>query len=213
MSIAERRDWHAWHQDYDEPDSELSRRLEVVQAEIRRVLPESPSHDFQVVSICAGQAHDITGVLGQYAHADRVKVRLVELNPANVAQIRARAEAAGLDFEVIEGDAADTSLYEGAVPADLVLAVGIFGNVSDADVLSTVRALAQFTKPGGTVLWSRGRSIVPNLAPRIRATFAEAGFVETAFHAPEGVNFQIGANRYEGPVVALEKQHLFTFRR
>lgn len=213
MSIAEQRDWHAWHRDYDEPGSDLSRRLKVVQAEIRRVLPESPSEDFQVVSICAGQGRDIIGVLAEYPHADRVKVRLVELNPANVAQIGARAEAGGLDLDVIEGDAADTALYEGAVPADLVLAVGIFGNVSDADVLNTVRALPQFTKPGGTVLWSRGRRLVPDITPQIRATFAESGFVETAFHAPDGVRFQIGANRYEGPARKLERAHLFRFRK
>jgi hypothetical protein len=212
MSIAEQRDWHAWHDDYEDAGSDLSRRLAVVQDEIRKVLPVSePAEAFKVVSICAGQAHDITGVLADYAHAARIKVRLVERNPDNVTQIRRRAAAASQDLDVVEGDAADTNLYDGVVPADLVLAVGIFGNVSDADVLTTIRALPQFTRPGGTVLWSRGRHIDPDITPQIRSTFSDAGFTETAFHAPDGVRFQIGANRYDGPAVPLERAHLFTF--
>jgi Methyltransferase domain len=211
MSIAEQRDWHAWHNDYDDDGSDLSRRLKVVQAEIRKVLPLEPTDEFSVVSICAGQAHDIIGVLSHYPHADKVRARLVELNPHNVEQIRAKVAAAGLNVDVVEGDAADTSLYEGAAPADLVLAVGIFGNVSDADVLTTIRALPQFCKPGATVLWSRGRHLRPDITAQIRSTFADAGFVETAFHAPPDARFQIGADRYQGPAQALQREHLFTF--
>jgi hypothetical protein len=213
MNASERRDYEAWHRDYEDADSDLSRRLEVVQAEIRKVLPGAPTSDFKVVSICAGQAHDIIGALSGYAHADRVKARLVELNPHNVGQIRARVAEAGLDLEVVEGDAADTRVYEGATPADLVLAVGIFGNISDADVFTTIDALPQFCRPGATVLWSRGRQNKPDITAEIRSRFIDAGFVETAFHAPDDANFQIGAGRYEGPVQALRRAHLFTFVR
>jgi hypothetical protein len=211
MSITKQRDWHAWHTDYENADSELSRRLKVVQAEIRRVLPPAPPADFNVVSICAGQAHDIIGVLSEYAHADTIKARLVELNPHNVEQIRAKVAAAGLDVDVVEGDAADTSLFAGAAPADLVLAVGIFGNISDADVLTTIQALPQFCKPGATVVWSRGRHLEPDITAQIRSTFVEVGFAETAFHAPQDARFQIGADRYEGAPQQLQPGHLFTF--
>lgn len=214
MSITEQRDWHSWHDEYDAQGSELSVRLGVVQDEFRKVLPKEPGADFRFVSICAGQAHDIIGVLAGHQHASRVQGRLVELNPENVAKIRAKALDAGLQhLEVIEGDAADTSLYEGAVPADLVIAVGIFGNISDEDVLNTIRALPQFAKPGATVVWSRGRQIVPDITPQIRQAFTDAGFTETAFHAPDGRRFQIGANRYDGHPVPLAREHLFTFRR
>jgi hypothetical protein len=214
MSISEKRDWLAWHGEYEDENSDLSQRLHVVQAEIRRLLPlEQPVEPFQFVSICAGQAHDIIGVLAGYPYASHVKGRLVELNPDNVQQIRAKADAAGLDLEIIEGDAADTSLYEGAVPADLVIAVGIFGNVSDADVFGTIRALPGFTKTGATVLWSRGRHLVPDITAEIRSTFAEAGFAETGFHSPDGRRFQIGASRYDGPAVELKRGRLFTFVR
>jgi hypothetical protein len=211
MSIKEQRDWHAWHTDYENPSSDLSRRLKVVQAEIRKVLPRAPISDWGVVSLCAGQALDIIGVLSDYPHADKVTARLVELNPHNVERIRANLDAAGLGADVVQGDAADTSLYEGATPADLVLAVGIFGNVSDADVFATIEALPQFCKPGATVLWSRGRHLQPDITRQIRLAFDDAGFVETAFHAPVDAKFQIGVNRYQGPPRALERGHLFTF--
>jgi hypothetical protein len=211
MSITEQRDWHGWHTDYEDATSDLSRRLTVVQAEIRKVLPDAPTAEFNVVSICAGQGHDIIGVLSDYPHADKVKARLVELNPHNVEQIRAKVAAAGLDVDVVEGDAADTSLYEGATPADLVLAVGIFGNISDADVFATIKALPQFCKPGATVLWSRGRHLHPDITAQIRSTFIDSGFVETAFHAPSDARFQIGADRYEGAAQRLGRGHLFTF--
>jgi hypothetical protein len=213
MSITEQRDWHAWHTDYDNAGSDLSRRLKVVQAEIRKVLPVAPTAEFNVVSICAGQAHDIIGVLSEYPHTDKVKARLVELHPHNVEQIRAKVAAAGLDVDVVEGDAADTSLYAGATPADLVLAVGIFGNISDADVFTTIKALPQFCKSGATVLWSRGRQLQPDITAQIRATFVDAGFVETAFHAPQDARFQIGADRYDGAAQELQHGNLFRFRK
>jgi hypothetical protein len=211
VSITEQRDWHAWHTDYEDANSDLSRRLEVVQKEIREVLPPAPTAEWRVVSICAGQAHDIIGVLSEYPHADKVKARLVELNPHNVEQVRAKVAAAGLDVDVVEGDAADTRLYEGATPADLVLAVGIFGNISDADVFTTIEALPQFCKPGATVLWSRGRQLEPDITTQIRSTFVDAGFVETAFHAPEDAKFQIGVGRYQGPAQELQRAQLFRF--
>lgn len=214
MSISEKRDWLAWHSEYEDERSDLSQRLHVVQAEIRKLLPsEQPAEPFQFVSICAGQAHDIIGALAGYPYASHVKGRLVELNPDNVQRIRAKAGAAGLNLEIIEGDAADTALYEGAVPADLVIAVGIFGNISDEDVFHTIKALPGFTKTGATVLWSRGRQLDHDITAEIRFTFSEAGFAETAFHSPDGRRFQIGANRYDGPTLPLRRDRLFTFRR
>jgi hypothetical protein len=44
-------------------------------------------------------------------------------------------------------------------------------------------------------------------------TFVDAGFVETAFHAPKDATFQIGADRYTGPARELGCEHLFTFLR
>jgi hypothetical protein len=204
------RDWVAWHQEYEDDDSDLSRRLAVVQAEIRTVLSAKPTGPFRAVSLCAGQGHDLLGVLAESPDAGRVSARLVELSPDNVTAMRARAKRTGLDVEIVEGDAADTRLYEGAVPADLVLAVGIFGNIVVQDIFATIRALPQFCAPGAGVLWSRGQHL-PDITDRIRNAFTEAGFDETAFHKPEDATFQIGAARYQGPTQQLQRARLFTF--
>lgn len=204
------RHWVGWHDQYQDGSSDLSRRLRVVQAEIGKALATKPTGPFRAVSVCAGQGHDLIGVLADHPDSDRVTARLVEVAAENVAMMRARAERAGLDLEIVEGDAADTTLYEGAVPADLVLAVGIFGNISDEDIFATIRTLPQFCAPGATVLWSRGQQL-PDITDQIRDGFTEAGFEETAFHKPEDAAFQIGAARYQGPRRQLQPAHLFTF--
>lgn len=43
-------------------------------------------------------------------------------------------------------------MYADAVPADLVLLCGIFGNIPDADVQATVRAAPQLCAPGAEVV-------------------------------------------------------------
>jgi hypothetical protein len=204
------RDWIAWHDQYQDGSSDLSRRLRVVQAEIRKALATKPTGPFRAVSVCAGQGHDLIGVLANHPDSDRLTARLVEVAPENVAKMRARAEQAGLDLEIVEGDAADTALYAGAVPADLVLAVGIFGNISDEDIFATIRSLPQFCAPGATVLWSRGQQL-PDITNRIRNAFTDAGFEETAFHKPEDATFQIGVARYQGLPQQLQPARLFTF--
>jgi hypothetical protein len=70
----------------------------------------------------------------------------------------------------------------GAVPADLVLVCGVFGNISDDDVKTTVLALPTLCAHGGTVIWTRHRR-EPDLTGAIRTWFKEAGFVERAFVA------------------------------
>lgn len=204
------RDYIAWHDAYRDPSSDLSRRLAVVQEEIRNVLAAKPDGRLQVISMCAGQGHDLIGVLADDPQADRVRALLVELEPANVAKIREKASAAGLQLDVVQGDAADTEIYRQAVPADLVLAVGVFGNITDADIHRVIRALPQFCAPGGAVIWTRGRHL-PDINAEIHAAFDEAGFVPVAFRAPPDAGFQVGVNRYEGPAVPLVSDRLFTF--
>ena len=43
-----------------------------------------------------------------------------------------------VSFEVVTADAALTDAYAGLVPADIVLACGVFGNITDEDVDRTV---------------------------------------------------------------------------
>lgn len=91
----ERQDWLAWHQPYEDKASPLSRRLAVVQNEIRRLLPEKLTQPYTIVSLCAGQGDDLLGVLQDYPDAAQIRARLVELDGRNVATLREKPKAQG----------------------------------------------------------------------------------------------------------------------
>ena len=206
-------DWAAWHDAYDDLDSSLSRRLQIVQDEIRRALPARAHQPFGVLSLCAGRGDDLIGALRDYPGAPMVRARLIERDARNVRALASAARDAGLELEVVSGDAADPHLYAGAAPADLVLLCGVLGNISDADVRATVSAMPQLCEAGGTVIWTRTRR-PPDLTPRVRRWFAEAGFSELAFIAPEDELFSVGACRFLGqPQPLTSSRPLFRFIR
>ncbi len=152
------RDWVGWHGPYGDPGSELSRRLRLVQGHLAAWLDGRPGERLSVVSVCAEQGRDLVGVLAGRPDAGRVRATLLELDAGNVAAARAAVRAAGLaGVTVVQVDAGERAAYVGAVPADLVLLVGVFGNIGDADVRGTVEALPELCAPGATVIWTRGR--------------------------------------------------------
>ena len=57
------RDWVAWHQQYDNPESSLRVRLGLVRAHLSAALDAAPPGPVSLVSLCAGQGHDVLGVL------------------------------------------------------------------------------------------------------------------------------------------------------
>src|SRR3954471_14390469 len=131
---ADHTDWQEWHRDYDDPGSPLSRRLAVVQRRLRDAVDARPAGPIRLVSACAGEGRDVAGALAGHPRAADVVGRLVELDPGNAAVARTMLREAHLDgCEVIEADAGQSDVYAGAVPADVVLLCGIFGNVSDDD--------------------------------------------------------------------------------
>ncbi|HUQ40017.1 MAG TPA: hypothetical protein VM030_07655 [Acidimicrobiales bacterium] len=187
--------WVEWHAAYDRPGSSLARRLEVVQHRIRQVLDGAAPGPFRVVSLCAGEGRDLLGVLDGHPRAADVTGRLVDADPRLVATASARAAAGGIHgLEAITGDAADTTQYDGAVPADLVLVCGVFGNISDDDIARTVNHLPMLCAPGATVIWTRHRA-APDLTPEIRDWFADAGFEEVAFDSAADAKFGVGTHR------------------
>jgi hypothetical protein len=191
--------WVRWHESYEDPDSALSMRLRLVQAGVRDALDRHAPGPIHMVSICAGQGRDVIDVVAAHRRRVDVRARLVELDPALVAFARARAVAAGVDgqIEVMEGDASLVRSYAGAIPADLILICGVFGNISDADVQVTVSMLPALCAPGATVIWTRHRR-PPDLTPSIREWFARAGFVETSFVAPTPFVLSIGCHQFVG---------------
>lgn len=205
-------DWVAWHRDYEDPASPLSRRLRVVQDQLRRALPINPREPFHVISLCAGRGDDVIGVLRDYPHAGLVRARLVELDARNVEAMSASAEAAGLELDIVQGDAAEPGFYEGAVPAQVVLLCGVLGNVPDRDVRFTIASLPRLCRTGGTVIWTRSRRS-PDLTPQIRGWLAEHGFSELGFVAPGDALFSVGAARFDGECQPLGSRRFFTFNR
>lgn len=186
-------DWRAWHEDYAAPGSALGRRLVAVQAHVCAALDRSAPGPVRAISVCAGQGHDLIGVLAEHPRRADVAARLVELDEHNAMLARRAAEEAGLDeVEVIAADASMTDAYGGAVPADLLLLCGVFGNISAEDIANTVSHLPRLCAPEATVIWTRHRH-PPDLTPYIRETFEHAGFGELAFE--NSPPFGVGANR------------------
>ncbi|HKO26822.1 MAG TPA: class I SAM-dependent methyltransferase [Solirubrobacteraceae bacterium] len=205
-------DWVLWHRDYRDPASALSRRLQVVQDQIRRALPTHPREPVRVISLCAGRGDDLIEVLRDHPHAGLVRARLVELDPQNVDAMRAAAREAGLELDIVQGDAAEPSFYEDVAPADVVLLCGVLGNISERDVQLTIMSLPELCRRGGTVIWTRSRR-APDLTPRIRRWFAASGFSELAFVAPDDVLWSVGAARFDREPKPLGSRRLFTFNR
>lgn len=202
------KDWLEWHAAYDDADAPLHHRLRAVQRRIRECFDERPAGPIRVVSMCAGEARDLLEVLADHPRAGDVSGRLVELNPELAARAAAKAPP-GITVEV--ADAGSTDAYLGAVPADLVLACGVFGNIGDDDVERTVLALPAFCAPGATVIWTRHRR-PPDLTVDIRRWFVDAGFEPVAFDGPAAYEWSVGVQGYSGGPVALAGgQRLFTF--
>lgn len=210
------RDWVAWHEQYDEPGSPLRVRLELVRSHLSAALTEAAPGRISLVSLCAGQARDVLGVLPAHPRRADVTAVLVESDPHNASVARQQAAAAGLAdaVEVREADAGLPAAYADALPADVLLLCGIFGNVSDEDIHRTAMAAAAMGRPGCTVIWTRHRR-EPDLTPQLRSWFADAGFDEVAFEAPETkTRSSVGVYRLREPAgEPLPDGPLFTFRQ
>jgi len=161
----------------------LAQRLGIVQRRLAERLSAAPPGAVRLISMCAGQGRDVFGVLPDHPRRGDVTAVLVELDHRNVDVARENAARTGArQVEVIEGDAAVSDIYAPFVPADIVLACGIFGNISDQDLERTVRNLSMLCRTGAAVIWTRHRN-EPDLTPRIRSWFGESGFEEMSFDA------------------------------
>jgi hypothetical protein len=203
-------EWVEWHAHYDDPSSSLSRRLTAVREQIVPALDRARPGPIGLLSLCAGDGRDVLPVLTQHPRGADVHGRLVELDPGLAATARA---AAPPGVEVVQGDAGTTSAAVGVAPVDLLLLCGIFGNIADEDIATTVAAVPTLLAPGGTVIWTRGTR-EPDMTPRVRSWFAAAGVRETAFVANEPrPSWSVGAGVLDGPSRPLAAdQGLFTFR-
>lgn len=129
---------------------------------------------------------------------DRIRAALDE------APARQLAASAGLQrVEVVTGDASLTSQYADMVAAGLVLACGLFGNMTDADIERAIGFCAQLCATGGTVIWTRGRW-EPDVVPQVCAWFEERGFERVWLSGPEHLQC-CGAHRFTAAPAPLER--------
>jgi hypothetical protein len=186
------RDWHEWYRDYDDPRSSLSRRLAVVRSQLTSLLAAAAPGPVRLLGLCSGDGRDTLPVIA--GSGVDVPAVLVELDPVLADAARDSAVALGLSgVEVCTADAGDTSCACGGVPADVVMACGIFGNITDSDVARTISTLPSLLAPGGAVIWTRGCR-VPHDHTEVAGD--PSGFEEVAFVRPDDASFRVGVARW-----------------
>ncbi len=207
------KDWVAWHAAYEDPSSSLSTRLQRVRLRLSQAIDQAPAGPVRLVSLCAGQGHDVIGALPGHPRRDDVRAVLVESDARNAGLARCAAAEAGLpQVEVRQADASVVASFADGLPADVLLLCGIFGNISDRDIMRTVQAAAALCNAGATVIWTRHRR-PPDLTPQIRSWFTGSGFDEIAFDAlGTSTETGVGVNRLRSiPAATLPVYPLFTF--
>jgi hypothetical protein len=211
--MVDRRDWVAWHRVYDDPESRLSHRLAMVQRHLRGAFDRAPAGTIRVISVCAGQGHDLFGVLADHPRRTDVVATLVELDPQNAEIARSAARELGLDgITVVEADAGNSDAYAGGVPASLIVLSGFFAYLDDADAGRLIAALPQLCAANAAVIWARGPARFTHAA-QIRAWFRAAQFVELAAEDVEEPEMHVGVEQFVGDPVPLQRGYrLFTFR-
>jgi hypothetical protein len=206
--------WASWHQDYADPTSPLSQRLGVVVSRIHQAVDLLPPGPIRLISACAGQGHEVVLALQHHPRSADVSGYLVEWDEYNVHEASGILRAAGLHgIKAVRADASDVDTYRDMPRADLLLLCGIFGNVSDDDVENTIAHASSLCGPGAFVIWTRHRR-APDLTPRIRDWFGEAGLEEVSFESPGENSFSVGMNRLlSQPLPTVPGLTLFTFLR
>lgn len=208
--------WQQWHQGYDDPESSLSRRLQVVRRYVAQALTEAAT-PVRLVSLCAGDGRDSIPVIAESGRD--VEALLVELDPWLAEAARDRGTEHGVPVTVRTVDAGLPSSFSDHVPASIFLLCGVFGNISDDDIADTIQAMPALLAQNGVVVWTRGDHEVDGktsaVAPseRVRRSFIDAGFTEVEFTSPSDAAFRVGMHRWPHPTEppVPEDQRLFSF--
>jgi hypothetical protein len=194
-------DWVSWHENY-EASPALKARLLAVREHLSRCFDSQDPGVIQVLSICAGDARDLIGLLATHPRKMDVKAHLVENNAELAGSGRKVIEEAGFEeqLQFVIGDATISSTYLGLVPVDVVLMAGVFGNLRSEEACRLVRNLCLLCKPGGVVIWTRHRRLHDGLNQirLIRQCFVESDFEEVHIENTPDDKFTIGSNRYKG---------------
>ena len=206
------RDWRSWHRAYDDPGSALSRRLVDVVDAVRSALDCAPSGPVRLISLCCGDARDVTRALANHPRRDEVTGCLVELDPELADAASANLRSIDSPLVVRCGDASDPDMFIDMAPADVLLLVGVFGNITDPDVQCLISAVPSICRQGATVIWTRHRRD-PDLTPSIAGWFTDAGCERSTFTSPGPGSYAVGSERCQhNSSLAPLPERLFTFR-
>ena len=204
--------WLEWHRAYDDPASRLSRRRAVVVEAIRSFLDGAPGGPIRLLSLCAGDATDISLAVDGHHRRGDLTGAAVELHPQLARRAQENLDRVGARVEVRIGDAGRPATFADVVPVDLLLVVGVFGNITDGAIERTVRAVPALCRPGATVIWSRHRR-PPDMTTEIRRWFDELGATSTAFVSDGAGGFAVGAHRIDHLVSEADMpEQLFEFK-
>lgn len=211
------RDWQQWHHHYDDAGSDLARRLAEVRRQVAALVSGPP---VRLLSMCSGDGRDTLPVLAE--HAPATEALLVERDPVLADRARATAADLGLTGVVVRtGDAGSTDAYAGFAPADVVLACGVFGNVTDDHMARTVATLPRLLTAGGHVVWTRGAAVpgdpsavAGDPAEEVRRVLAATGFAEVTLVRGDADGFRVGVHRLAvPPQVFVAGAPMFAFTR
>ncbi|HEY6533814.1 MAG TPA: class I SAM-dependent methyltransferase family protein [Acidimicrobiales bacterium] len=205
-------DWSNWHDEYENPDSELTHRSRLVQEQVAAAVDDQPPGPVTVVSMCGGQGRELIGALEGHDRRSDVQGRLVELDARNAAFARDWAQAVGLTgLEVREGDASASDNYDGLPRADLVIVSGVFGHLCPDDRRRVIAFLPEICRRGARVVITT-YEVKPETTADLRAYFAECEFDETGWAVTPGGMFGVMVHQLRGEARPLvPNTTLFTF--
>ncbi|QNP28354.1 class I SAM-dependent methyltransferase family protein [Cylindrospermopsis curvispora] len=208
------KDWFEWHNLYN-TEPRLQQRLEIVRNYIAYSLDNSPAGEIKIISVCAGDGRDLLGTLSKHLRRQDVHARLIEINPLLVNQGRENLESLGLtkQIEFINDDATNSANYKNAVPADIVIVCGVFGNLAnDTELNRLLKNLRFLSKKGGFVLWTRSHFQGIAHSETVRKYFSELGFKEINFQLTATGDMGVGIHQYLDDNLAIpEEETLFVF--
>jgi hypothetical protein len=116
-------------------------------------------------------------------------------------------------IEFMNGDATLATKYVGAVPADIAIACGVFGNLADEGELNRLLDNLSFlSKQGAFVIWTRGHSNGIPYSETVRKILRASDFEEVNFQLTATGDMGVGLHRYLGENLPQPKeQQLFVF--
>src|SRR5690242_5667923 len=116
------KDWQGWHTAYDDPQSSLSRRLDVVRARLMQALDMVANPSPRLLSLCAGDGRDVIPVLASRGPSRSVTAVLVESDRVLAERAAATARNEGLEqFDVRCADASSLDGFADALPVDVLM--------------------------------------------------------------------------------------------